>query len=241
MSTPQDFDPRPVEEDPTGMRALLSALPDPGPMPEDLVSRITASLAAELDWPVLDELATRRRRRPGRSLVVAAAAAVVVLGGGGLALSHGLPQSLVAQAGSADSAAAGGPAPMREFSDKSASGSAGSVVVVSTGTRYAASRLPAQAAQLSASDPVVSARVDGPADSGNASSALSSPSGARACASALGVPPAASIVVDVATVDGAPGAVLVALDAQGAGTAYAVGPTCGTGGPALLAGPVLLP
>src|SRR5689334_13821532 len=36
-----------VEPDPTGIRALLGALPDPGPMPEDLVARIQASIAAE--------------------------------------------------------------------------------------------------------------------------------------------------------------------------------------------------
>ena len=33
--------------DPTGMRDLLAALPDPGPMPDDLVARITAALAQE--------------------------------------------------------------------------------------------------------------------------------------------------------------------------------------------------
>jgi hypothetical protein len=33
--------------DPTGVRAILSALPDPGPMPADLVQRINASLDAE--------------------------------------------------------------------------------------------------------------------------------------------------------------------------------------------------
>ena len=37
----------PVEHDPTGMRALLASLPEPGPMPEHLVARITAALAAE--------------------------------------------------------------------------------------------------------------------------------------------------------------------------------------------------
>lgn len=46
MSHPHDDD-APVEHDPTGMRALLAGLPDPGPMPEDLVERITAALAAE--------------------------------------------------------------------------------------------------------------------------------------------------------------------------------------------------
>lgn len=37
----------PIEHDPTGMRALLSSLPDPGPMPAGLVERISASLLAE--------------------------------------------------------------------------------------------------------------------------------------------------------------------------------------------------
>ena len=46
MSHPHD-DTAPVEHDPTGMRALLASLPDPGPMPEDLVARISAALAAE--------------------------------------------------------------------------------------------------------------------------------------------------------------------------------------------------
>ena len=46
MTRPHD-DPTPVEHDPTGMRDLLASLPDPGPMPDDLVARITAALAAE--------------------------------------------------------------------------------------------------------------------------------------------------------------------------------------------------
>ncbi|WP_353951850.1 hypothetical protein V6K52_19855 [Knoellia sp. S7-12] len=39
------------DTDPTGMRALLRGLPDPGPMPDDLVDRIRASLA---DLPPLE-------------------------------------------------------------------------------------------------------------------------------------------------------------------------------------------
>jgi hypothetical protein len=46
VSHPHD-DTAPVEHDPTGMRALLSSLPDPGPMPADLVARISAALEAE--------------------------------------------------------------------------------------------------------------------------------------------------------------------------------------------------
>ena len=46
VSHPHD-DTAPVEHDPTGMRALLASLPDPGPMPDDLVARISAALEAE--------------------------------------------------------------------------------------------------------------------------------------------------------------------------------------------------
>lgn len=42
MTTPDDA--TPDVPDPTGMRALLRALPDPGPMPEDVVQRIHTSL-----------------------------------------------------------------------------------------------------------------------------------------------------------------------------------------------------
>jgi hypothetical protein len=44
--TPHD-DADPIEQDPTGMRALLGSLPDPGPMPEGLVARIAAALEDE--------------------------------------------------------------------------------------------------------------------------------------------------------------------------------------------------
>ena len=37
----------PLEPDPTGVREILASLRDPGPMPADLVQRITTSLAAE--------------------------------------------------------------------------------------------------------------------------------------------------------------------------------------------------
>ena len=37
----------PIEDDPTGMRALLSSLPDPGGMPDDLAARILTSIERE--------------------------------------------------------------------------------------------------------------------------------------------------------------------------------------------------
>ncbi|QFG70040.1 hypothetical protein [Ornithinimicrobium pratense] len=82
------------EVDPTGIRDLLAGLPDPGPMPEDLVHRIEARLEVEhaaRDHEasrrlgrhadrVVDLTAERGRRRPGRTLawLGAAAAGLVV-------------------------------------------------------------------------------------------------------------------------------------------------------------------
>lgn len=91
---PEPVDRGPEELDPTGIRDLLAALPDPGPMPDDLVARIEARLeeeqAARVQAPppapdrpaasVVPLSAGRDRRRPGRTLLWlgAAAAGVVV-------------------------------------------------------------------------------------------------------------------------------------------------------------------
>lgn len=85
------------EVDPTGVRALLQGLSDPGPMPADLVRRIEARLEVEQEHrrsalsqgatrgrghsdDVIDLAAERSRRRPGRTLALlgAAAAGLVV-------------------------------------------------------------------------------------------------------------------------------------------------------------------
>lgn len=90
MPAPPDRDPD--EPDTTGIRELLAGLPDPGPMPDDLVARIEARLAQERsaqeqgtppapsapvpqDHRVLDLATERNRRRPGRTLVWLGAAA----------------------------------------------------------------------------------------------------------------------------------------------------------------------
>lgn len=88
--------PDPDEVDPTGVRELLAALPDPGPMPEDLIRRIEARLEVERAHlgtagaggaalsehadRVVDLATERGRRRPARTmaLVGAAAAGLVV-------------------------------------------------------------------------------------------------------------------------------------------------------------------
>jgi len=75
------------DEDPTGVHALLSSLPHPDPMPQHLVERINASLAAEqaqraarMENDSLSPMVTKRAHRPARLIfAVAGAAAAVVL------------------------------------------------------------------------------------------------------------------------------------------------------------------
>ncbi|MBR7742591.1 hypothetical protein KC207_04735 [Phycicoccus sp. BSK3Z-2] len=116
----------PIEHDPTGMRALLGGLPDPGPMPDDLVARIEAAVAAQVPpWETSDEPASADTSTDGRGHLApvvplhrrtavrvagVAAAAVVAVGVGGVALqafqSGGVSASLgMSDSGGADSAA----------------------------------------------------------------------------------------------------------------------------------------
>ena len=120
MSHPHD-DTAPVEHDPTGMRALLANLPDPGPMPDDLVARISAALAAEAQrgdgidqlWHLHDDRGHRvrrgvepdagaqvvpLRRRLGLRHLGVAAAVVGVLGLGGFVVKS-VPGDVVASLG----------------------------------------------------------------------------------------------------------------------------------------------
>lgn len=103
MTTPRHGDDTPGELDPTGVRELLSSLPDPGPMPGDLVARISTTLREEQrrrefggaapHTDVISLAAERHVRRPGRTLAwlgsaaavaVAATVAVSQLWGGGM-------------------------------------------------------------------------------------------------------------------------------------------------------------
>lgn len=75
------------DDDPTGVHALLSSLPHPDPMPQHLVERINASLAAEqaqraarMENDAVSPMVARRAHRPARLVfAVAGAAAAVVL------------------------------------------------------------------------------------------------------------------------------------------------------------------
>lgn len=85
-------------DDPTGVHHLLSSLPAPGPMPDELVERIQRSLREEADRRderdgsvsyALFAGRSRRRRGPGTWLRVAAVAALTVLVGGGVLAGTG--------------------------------------------------------------------------------------------------------------------------------------------------------
>lgn len=122
VSAPHDNRDPVDDADPTGMRELLRALPDPGPMPAGLVERITASIAREqeqLGSPGSVGAAARDRdgsgdgrgddelpqigRRAGRSrrwhyrrtpALVAAAVLAAFLGVGAIVTS-GMPDAVV--------------------------------------------------------------------------------------------------------------------------------------------------
>ena len=119
-----------ADDDPTGMRALLSSLPEPGPMPAHLVHRITASLAEEQAQrarrsdavgDVARAVPLRERRRFGLPRIIpalgAAAAAVAIF-----ALGVSLAQQTVG--GSGDSAESAGSAAIGGAAGGAASGAA---------------------------------------------------------------------------------------------------------------------
>lgn len=118
---PQD-EHTPIENDPTGMRALLSSLPDPGPMPPDVEQRLRAALSHEQEArargehnpvplaaaPVHDlqrhreqrdqrphQAAPRRPRRMHGLLVAAAVAGIAAAGGVGVFTAMGGPNAVV--------------------------------------------------------------------------------------------------------------------------------------------------
>ena len=248
------------EHDPTGIRALLSALPDPGPMPPDLVARISASIAQEQSAREGGTVVPLRRRSWGWQHLGAAAAAAVVLAVGIPALLTGTsPGDVLASMGgsSSDSAASGasvesnesaradsGGSPVTPSSsvaprsqpsspgDHRVAGSVGRVAMATTGTAYTSSGLATQAATLVTTFDASSAAKDQHGADGEA--------GLRGCLTALGVPAFLPVRGDVATLDGAP-AVIALVDQGSTQTVYAVAPDCDAQHPSVLAGPVTVP
>jgi hypothetical protein len=210
------------------MRALLSSLPDPGPMPPDLVDRINAALAAErlqLEQGGDAEVIPFRRRRWGRAALVAAAVAAVAIGIPALVTGTG-PGDLTAlltrqgtgEAASSASALSGGSAystkhgatpPIRQAPSSGqdlASADAQAVTMYATSTAYTTAGLHQQLRTFvdhpGAPMPSVAAA---PAQLGR----LATPQGIASCLHAVGVMPGERVAADLATFDGAPAVILV--------------------------------
>jgi hypothetical protein len=251
-----------AEHDPTGIRALLAALPDPGPMPADLVARITASIAEEQAAREGSAVVPLRRRGWGWQHLGAAAAAAVVLAVGIPALLTGTGPGDVmaslngsassdsagsaatadseagapADAGSGPSSAGGNTVAPRSQTpgptDQRVPGSVSRVSLVASGTAYTSAGLATQAATLGSTFDVSSAAKDATVPDGEA--------GLRACLTALGVRDWAPVRGDVATLDGIP-AVIALVEGGTTTTVYAVSPGCDAQHPSLLAGPMTVP
>ncbi|NYG06943.1 hypothetical protein BJ986_001430 [Phycicoccus badiiscoriae] len=255
MSTPPvpPVDKGDPEHDPTGIRELLSALPDPGPMPADLVARINASIAAEQLAREGGTVVPLRRRRWGWQQVGVAAAAAAILGFGLPALLTGTgPGDVIASLsglGSAHSASSGAAArsegmtassaspgaPPASAADQRAGGALGPVVLGTSGTAYTAARLATQARTA-----VHGVLESGAAPKANGAAAAQSALGLRACLTALGVKAWMAVRGDIATLDGAP-AVVAVVTSGTRRTVYAVSPACDATHPLVLAGPLAIP
>lgn len=231
------------EDDPTGMRALLSSLPDPGPMPEDLVARITASLAAEREHHAPVVPLAHRRRLLWRTAGLAAAAAAVIAVGGTSLLTNTAPGDLGALFGSGggDSSSAGSGPVTRDSADSfGGAGPESSTVAVSvhhSNTAYTSGALADQASTL-LTDPGETLAPTGPESPGIGP--IGTETGLRSCVAALTSDPFAQVTADLGTYEGTPAAVLV-LTTDAGHTAYVVRRSCSTGHPDLLAGPTPLP
>lgn len=255
------------DEDPTGMRALLRGLPDPGPMPEDLVQRIQSALA---ELPVLDGLEddvahedgaagvsrgtspAPRRSWWARHAGQAAVAAVVLLGGGAVASSSlgivgGGDDSTTAAGSSSEGAAqpdslsgsrSDAGAPLDSFADKGASRQEAALGPVLV--RHSGRDYTAADLPTQLADVATGPTTPPLTAESPAIGPIGTEMGVRTCLAALGLPQATAADVDLASLDGTPAAVLV-VRLGGERTAYAVGRDCTTGHPSLLTGPVGVP
>lgn len=253
MSTQDD------DLDPTGMRALLRGLPDPGPMPDDLVDRIHATLS---DLPTLDggsgssgvSRGTPEPHRPSwwaRNGGRAAIAAVVLIGGGALASGPlGLLSSVERQSNDSSAAAdssagraesysedggdAGGSTTSPDLAARRLEATLGDVVVRLTHRDYTAAGLATHYGSTARSPTTPPLTAEAPSIG-----PIGTEIGVRSCLAALGLPRESAADVDLGSFDGRPAAILV-VTLDGDRTAYAVGRDCTTDTPSLLAGPVTL-
>ena len=231
------------DDDPTGVRALLSALPEPEPMPHDLVQRITATLAAEHAAreatsaapasTVTPFLPSRRRAVSGRRVLAALVGAAAVLAVATMIGTDTLNSSRNSTASSAGSAAAQLAATSRAEATPTTSPT---VVIQQSATRYTEAGWLTQAGRLSSS------RTKGTAPLAEAPSL--GPVGTRAglsdCLAALGESGFTAVTADLASYEGRPAVVIVTWH-RSARTAYAVQRTCSRADAGVLHGATPLP
>ncbi len=236
---PEDHD------DPTGVRALLAGLGDPGPMPADLVDRINATIAAEQQARAADHrtVVPLRRRLPSWPRLGLAAAAVAAVAVAVPALLGTGPGELMASlsgngSSSASDTAAGTasraePEAVRPDAGSRASSATGPLTLVASGTAYTSTGLTTQARSV--------------LDQGDSGLAAPQLKGAaidepqlRACLTALGVATWMPVSGDVGTYDGRPAVVAIVSSDTGQ-SVYAVAPDCDATHLRVMAGPVPLP
>jgi hypothetical protein len=235
----------PDDDDQTGVRAILSALPEPDPMPAYLVERISASLAAEQaqradahsGTSVSPMLATLRRRRGRLLFAIAGAAAAVVLFGvaGNTLLTTGQTTNASTSAGSAITSGAreadglaapsvkGATPPSAD--DKAAPGrfsKSAPVLIRLSDVRYTKANFVAQASNLrSATFASIQPLATGSPDLGP----IGTDVGLTDCLKAIGADGAQTVQADLAFYEGQPAVIIVATtDAKP--TAYVVGREC---------------
>lgn len=226
------------DDDPTGVRALLSSLPEPDPMPAHLVERINASLAAEQaqraatssSSPVTPLLATARRRPRLMFAIAGAAAAVVLVTAVGTNMLTGSQTTATSNSAGIDTTSSrGGPisgaAPSATGGAPAVAGGASTpslVQIGQSGTRYTQADFVTQARTLRGTTPgpirPQTAELSGVGPAGT-------PVGLRDCLNAIGADGAQVVRADVAFYEGRPAVIIVATT-NGISMAYAVGRQC---------------
>lgn len=231
------------DDDPTGVRALLSGLPEPDPMPSYLVERIHASLnaaqsqrAAGFSGALVTPLRATSRRRPGRALfAVAGAAAVVLLAvvGTGLLKANQTELSTTSAASIPTGHQGASSAPPPAASDRAAPAAPAvpaPIQIGASGTRYTKADFAAQARSLGAA-------VSNPGQPKAAGSLgirqTDTQAGLTECLSGLGVVGVRIVHADLAFYEGVPAMIIVATTNNGP-IAYAVGRDCSKANPDLL-------
>jgi hypothetical protein len=223
------------DDDPTGVRALLSSLPEPDPMPEHLVDRINASLAAEQAQraakmsgaSVTPMLASARRRPRGLLFAIAGAAAalfLVAVVGNNMFTVHRTTaisgSAAVASTSNGSETASGSPPRAADKTPALARrATTPSLVQIGlSGTRYTQADFvnQAQALRRAPFQPTAASPIVGPAGT---------TPGLTECLNAIAAPAAQAIRADVAFYEGQPAVVIVATT-NSVAVAYVVGRQC---------------